>query len=168
MCIKLENKITYRTSMVKWFFDKSYSEPLYFKLLYPESARLEPWCFLPGNPFHTTILSADHRNKWMSAYSLPFPTHAKSEHHTAFRQWWFSQLLVALTFCAPNYFFSGIAKDRKFKIWEKWQKSEGHCARELFSLGWDVDWVRLYAEKCVCSLCFQLIWHQSHLFGSHK
>jgi len=44
------------------------------------------WCFLPGNPFHTTKLSADHRTKWMSAYLLPFPTHAKSEHHTAFRQ----------------------------------------------------------------------------------
>jgi len=111
-------------------------------------------CFLPGNPFHTTKLSADHRNKWMSAYLLTFPNHAKSEYHTTLRQWRFSQLLVGLTSCASNFFFSGTAKDKKFKIWEKWQKNEEHCACELFSLGWAADWVRLDAEKCVYSLCF--------------
>jgi hypothetical protein len=37
------------------------------------------------NPLHTIKLPDDHRNKWMSAYLLPFPTHAKSEHHAAFK-----------------------------------------------------------------------------------
>jgi len=40
------------------------------------------WLFPSWEPISYQKLSADHRNKWMSAYLLPFPTHAKSKHIT--------------------------------------------------------------------------------------